>query len=97
MGEDACLGGEMPTPPAAGAEKERRTISIVLAAPEGVGTKPTVFTLREQPHGWWQVEERDPEGGMTQWPTLHRSVAQVHEILFARADLGNRASGQGAG
>lgn len=95
---DACLGEELPpNVPAAGTEgKEegRRTVSFVLAAPEGVGTKPTILTLHEQPHGWWQVEERSPDGRRTLWPTLHQSVAQVREILFARANLGKRTRGR---
>ena len=75
-----------------GLPAERRTINVVMAAPEGVGGEPTIFTLREQPNGWWQVEERHggPAGSVTTWPVLHHSITQVRAVLFARSHFSAR-------
>lgn len=93
----AELPPESGNPPPSGLPAaERRTINVVMAASEGVGGEPTIFTLREQPNGWWRIEERlgGPTGSITVWPVLHHSLDQVRSVLYARAHFSARASEQ---
>ena len=70
-----------------------RTINVVQAGGAGVGSEPTIYTLRERRDGAWTVEERcgGAQAKPRRWPGVFASAEDLRAVLFSRAHRRARA------